>query len=269
MNKKLIVDSGGNKISWGGALNAVTRGFNAVDSGGETLCDILAEISGTREDITEIRFFGAGITDDTRREEVKFQLKRFFTKAEIFVESDLVGAAVALCGDNSGVAAILGTGANSCQWDGQKIVANTPALGYIIGDEGSGAVIGKHFLESYLKHRFSREIEARVFIDPKEVIENVYREGNPRKYLSSFAPLIRELAGEFEEVNRFALEELKKFFTFNIDPYGVLRGTKVNFTGSIAYHFKDILAKAAEETGYTLGKVIKDPMENLIKFYGA
>lgn len=265
MTDILIADSGASKIAWAGAFECVTRGYNAASNEGEDLVSILRSVTTIRPEVTRVYFFGAGISDDARKSMVARQLRRFFPNASLTVESDMVGAALSLCGRSPGVACILGTGANSCLWDGGKIIANTPALGYVIGDEGSGAVMGRNFIEAVLKHRFSPQIEKSLDLKPAEVISEVYRGSDPRRYLASFAPTILSLSSGFPEIRDFVVGQFVSFFRFNIDPYHLPPATPVNFTGGIAVNFKELLGEAARKSGNTLGRVVAAPIIELSK----
>ena len=265
MNNRIIADCGATKIIWAGAVNAVTHGFNAVCDDASVLEDALASVADCRTDISQVCFYGAGITDDSRRAAVSEVLRRHFPSAQFEVESDMVGTAKALCGDAPGVACILGTGSNSCLWDGTRIVANTPSLGYLLGDEGSGAVMGRNFVTRLLKHRFSKEVEDEVSLTPSQAIEAVYRGTAPKQFLSGFAPVILRLARRHADVAEFVISQFEDFFIFNITPYAIDASTPVNFTGGVAHNFKDFLAEAARRRGYTIDRIINDPISELLK----
>ena len=184
----------------------------------------------------------------------------------IEVHSDLLGAARALCGDSEGIACILGTGANSCLYDGQHIVANTPPLGYILGDEGSGAVLGIRFLNALYKGHLSdgmkNDFEAEMQMTLSEVIERVYRQPLPNRWLASLSPFIHSRLGDLS-VENLVVDNFHDFIIRNIDPYR-RKDLPLQAVGSIAFFYKDQLCKAAKKAGYAVGKVLRSPLDNII-----
>ena len=197
-------------------------------------------------------------------------LQEAFPQArQVEAHSDLLGAARALCGHNYGIASILGTGANSCLYDGERIVQNTPALGYILGDEGSGGVLGKHFLhelyKGVLSEKIRSEFEQEYDLKMADVIQRVYREPMPNRFLASFAPFIHRHLSD-PAMNRMVIDNFRDFFRYNIRPYDHPE-LPVSFVGSIAWHFRDQLAEAAEAEGFRLGTILKSPIEGLLRFH--
>jgi N-acetylglucosamine kinase-like BadF-type ATPase len=188
---------------------------------------------------------------------------------QVEAHSDLLGAARALCGHNYGIASILGTGANSCLYDGKAIVRNTPALGYILGDEGSGGVLGKHFLHELYKGVLSEnirsEFEQEYGLTMADVIQRVYREPMPNRFLASFAPFIHRHLSD-AAVTRLVVDNFRDFFRYNIRPYGHPE-MPVSFVGSMAWYFRDQLAEAADAEGFCLGKILQSPIEGLITYH--
>lgn len=197
-------------------------------------------------------------------------LKEMFPQArQVEAHSDLLGAARALCGHNYGIASILGTGANSCLYDGKTILQNTPALGYILGDEGSGGVLGKHFLHDLFKGVLSenicKEFEREYGLTMADVIHRVYREPMPNRFLASFAPFIHRHLSD-PAIKRLVVDNFRDFFRYNIRPYG-LSNMKVSFVGSIAWHFREQLEEAAAAEGFFLGSILKSPIEGLLRYH--
>ena len=197
-------------------------------------------------------------------------LQEAFPQAkEIEAHSDLLGAARALCGHNYGIASILGTGANSCLYDGKRIIANTPALGYILGDEGSGGVMGKLFLHELYKGVLSKnirlEFEQEYSLKMSDVIQRVYREPMPNRFLASLAPFIHRHLSD-PAVKRLVTDNFRDFFRYNIRPYNHSE-FPVSFVGSVAWYFRDQLAEAADIEGFTLGTILKSPIEGLLRFH--
>ena len=183
--------------------------------------------------------------------------------------SDLLGAARALCAHNYGIASILGTGANSCLYDGERILQNTPALGYILGDEGSGAVLGKRFIHDLytgvLSEELKVEFERRTGFSLPQIIDRVYRQPLANRFLASLSEFIHSHLGE-SAVEALVCQNFTDFIRLHITPYGRM-DLPLSFVGSIAYYFREQLAKAVSTLGYTLGMVLRSPMEGLIRYH--
>ena len=190
-------------------------------------------------------------------------------KAQIHVQSDLMAAARALCGNQPGIACILGTGSNSCLYDGESIVKNISPMGFILGDEGSGAVLGKHFINYLFKgnssHQLMKEFTEETGLTMTDIINKVYREPLPNRFLASLAPFIHAHLDDLD-VRNLVIDNFRMFFVRNIQHYQSPH-LKVNAVGSIAYYFKDCLQEAAIQEGYELGIVLKSPMDGLIKYH--
>ena len=218
--------------------------------------------------ISAIRFYGAGCTPE-KNGIVKKALSDAFegTVEDIEVYSDLLGAARGLCCKEEGVACILGTGSNSCLYDGEKIVQNTPALGYILGDEGGGAVLGRMFLNALLKGRLDNAVADAFFdeygMNQAAIIERVYRQPLANRFLASFSKFISEYRDN-PTVNVIVRENFANFLNNNVKPYNC---KKLNFTGSIAYHYAEILRDVAEQNGYEIGKITQSPLEGLAEYH--
>lgn len=280
----IIADAGSTKIEWVALegkrfeerLRVTTSGFNAAVSRQDILTEILRlEAPALLEiatDTKQIFYYGAGCTGQ-RSEATAVAIREAFGDKEIHVESDMLGAARALCGDRPGIACILGTGSNSCLYDGCRITANIPPMGYILGDEGSGAVLGKIFIGRLMKGGFSEEIHRRFAetypgIDAAEVIARVYRSERPNAFLASFVPFIAANI-ELPEIEQMVIDEFTRFIETDVLPYSCTESVPVNFAGSIAHHFAPQLLEAAKHSGITVGKIIKSPMDDLIGYHRA
>jgi len=215
--------------------------------------------------ITQIHFYGAGCTKE-KSPILKDILASFFPDAHtITVDSDMLGAAKALFADQPGIACILGTGANSCLYDGKQIVSNISPMGYILGDEGSGAVIGKTFLNALYKgqHRdFIPTFEKETGLTLPDIINKVYREPLPNRFLASLAPFIKSHIEDQEWIAQHVTQCFRDFFRCNVSHYQSLtpHPSSVGFVGSIAFHFRDQLLQAAAAEGYTVSKILKEPL---------
>lgn len=283
----LIVDSGSTKTSWcfaflpdtksaDGARTVTTEGLNpAVMSAEEVeekiakaLNHCLQSLSISAADVENVFFYGAGCIAG-RAGVVSESISSILVDAKIYVADDLLGAARALCGHKAGIACILGTGSNSCLYDGENIVAHTPALGYVLGDEGSGAVLGRKFLNAVLKQTLPENIRKRFLqesgLDMAEVINRVYRSPAPNRFLASMSKYIHGYLDE-REVRNIVIDNFEDFIRNNLLAYGDEFRT-INVVGSIAYHYKEQLAEAASRNGFQIGKIIKSPIEGLIEYH--
>lgn len=283
----LIVDSGSTKTSWcfaflpdtssaDGARTVTTEGLNpAVMSAEEVeekiakaLNHCLQSLSISAADVENVFFYGAGCISG-RAGVVSESIQSILVDARIYVADDLLGAARALCGHKAGIACILGTGSNSCLYDGKNIVAHTPALGYVLGDEGSGAVLGRKFLNAVLKQTLPENIRKRFLqesgLDMAEVINRVYRSPAPNRFLASMSKYIHGYLDE-KEVRDIVIDNFEDFIRNNILAYGDEFRT-INVVGSIAYHYKEQLTEAASRNGFQIGKIIKSPIEGLMEYH--
>ncbi len=280
---QLIVDSGSTKTDWcfvddvGHTTVVRTSGINPST---QSLSDIAAvlegELSGlmaekhiSLDSLKHIHFYGAGCTE-TSSSLVENCLKKVFGEdVNTSVGSDMLGAARALCGNKYGVACILGTGANSCVYDGNKIVAQTPALGYILGDEGSGAVLGRLFANALFKRRLPEwlhdKFQKEYGLTVSDIIYNVYKKPAANRFLASFSKFIKENIG-CGSLEKIVVDNFCDFIKNNIEPYGLFE-KKINAVGSIAYFFKEQLNAAAGKCGYEIGIVERSPLEELVKFH--
>jgi len=275
----LIADSGSTKTDW--CLTASetvpqrmsTQGVNPFFQTDEQICGILHDellpqiLSSSVGRISEVHFYGAGIRPEMR-ERMKGILNEAFPKAKIEVESDLLGAARALFGHGEGVACILGTGSNSGLYDGQTIIANTPPLGFILGDEGSGAVLGKLFLGSLCKGLMPNGLLEEYLTETQQeisdVIQAVYRQPLPNRYLARTSRFIHSHI-HVEEVRRLVVDNFRAFFRRNIVQYG-RHDLPVRAIGSVAWYYQEQLKEAAQLEGFLVDQVLQSPMEGLVRF---
>lgn len=212
--------------------------------------------------ISEIHFYGAGCTP-AKIPVMEQLLHDVFQNTEIIeVASDLLGAAKSLCGDSEGIACILGTGANSCLYDGNGIVSNVSPMGYILGDEGSGAVIGKTFINELYKGMhgdFVKVFESETCLSQADIIQKVYREPLANRFLASLSTFIGKHIDDEKWIDDMVVNCFRDFFRKNVSHYN-RNDLKVSFVGSIAYYYERQLCKAADIEGYTVGKILKTPI---------
>ncbi len=276
----LIADSGSTKTDWcvvenGELLQQIfTKGTNPFFQSEEEISNEIATTLLPRlksDEPDAVYFYGAGcgFPDKiaTMRRAIAQHLK---VKGEIEVNTDMLAAARGLCGHTPGIACIMGTGSNSCYYNGQDIVANVSPLGFILGDEGSGACLGKLLVGDLLKNQMTPGLKEKFLkqfdLTPADIIDRVYRQPFPNRFLASLSPF---LAQNMDEpcVHNLVLNSFKAFLKRNVMQYDGYQHEKVDFIGSVAFHYKEVLIKAAYETGIQVGNIIKSPMEGLIKYH--
>ena len=276
----LIADSGSTKTDWAlspqtAAANAslfTSQGINPVHQDRSVIAGILRQELLPQlnpENVSCVCFYGSGVRPELEPVMVQLLQEAFPQAKQVEAHSDLLGAAHALCGHNYGIASILGTGANSCLYDGETIVQNTPALGYILGDEGSGGVLGKHFLHELYKGVLSEniraEFEREYSLTMADVIRRVYREPMPNRFLASLAPFIHRHLSD-PAVRDLVIDNFRDFFRYNIRPYGHPE-MPVSCVGSVAWYFRDQLAEAANAEGFNVGTILRSPIDGLVRFH--
>lgn len=277
----LIADCGSTKIDWCLVDNkkvvkqVFTCGMNAVMLTEEEMAqriagELMPELQAEKEAVGAVYFYGAGCINDEVCGNVARAIKANIDAPVIEVHTDLLAAARALCGHQAGIACIMGTGSNSCYYDGKDIKDNVSPLGYILGDEGSGAVLGKILLGDVLKNQLPKELCEKFLtqyeLDRMTIIRRVYKEPQGNRFLASVTPFLIQNINE-PSIYTLVLNAFKAFFVRNIAQYEGYKDIKVNFIGSIAYYYKSVLEQAAAECGCTVGTIIKSPMEGLIAFH--
>jgi len=277
--KKLIADSGSTKTDWAliedGKISASfkTKGFNPFFTSEDAFLNnlkekILPEIKGN---VDEIFFYGAGITDKNKKDKIEKPLSLLFPKTKIEIQSDLLGASRALFGNEAGMVCILGTGSNSCLYDGKEIKKTIPPLGFILGDEGSGNALGKKLLGDYFKEimpvKLRKLFEEDYMIKLKEVLKQVYKENeNPTEYLASFTPfLTKNIADPY--CQQILKRNTINFFERNVLTIPSAKKYPIGFIGSIAYYFSDFIVRRACEYGFSSYRIEKEPINGLVKFH--
>ena len=215
-----------------------------------------------------IYFYGSGCTP-AQVPVMKQILGEFFSPQNVEVHSDLMAAARALCQKDAGIACILGTGANSCLYDGEEIVQNTPPLGYVLGDEGSGAVLGKLFMNAIFKDAQFAAIQEEYLketgLSMPDIINKVYREPLANRFLASVATFVHQHL-DFEPLRQMVVDNFRTFFQRNVQQYQH-HDLPIHAIGSIAFYFQNELAEAAKLENFTLGTILRTPMEGLISYH--
>ena len=271
---KLIADSGSTKTDWvltdgGGSVGRYhTQGINPVHQTENEILAILHHelLPQLSHSPSAVYFYGSGVRPELENVVAEVLQAAFPSATTVEAHSDLLGAARAVCGSSEGIACILGTGANSCLYDGHAIVKNTPALGYILGDEGSGAVLGVKFLNALYKGFMPKQVLADFQQDMKltiaDVITRVYRQPMANRFLASLSPFIKSHL-DVPEVRQLVVDNFRSLFHRNIAPYD-RPDLPVCFVGSMADHYADQLTEAAAAEGFRMGKILKSPIDGLI-----
>lgn len=274
----LIADSGSTKTDWCVAKDGftvkrfTTQGINPYHQderriNGIVLDELLPQTGEYK--LKKIVFYGSGCREETIPTMKNILYSAFNNNVEVEIYSDLLGAARAICGHEEGIACILGTGSNSCLYDGKKIVGNIPPLGYILGDEGSGATLGKIFINEIFKNSrmydLKKEFLQVLKMTEGDIIDRVYRQPMANRFLASLAPFIHSHI-ERHEVNEIVTENFRQFLLKNVKRYH-RDDLQVSFIGSIAWHFKSQLLQSALEENVYVGSVEKSPMDGLLRYH--
>ncbi|MES2776466.1 MAG: N-acetylglucosamine kinase [Bacteroidota bacterium] len=275
----LIADSGATKTTWcllGSARKKMihTQGISPYFLNTQQIIALLQKelLPSLKEAvIEEVFYYGTGCSNPANISIVKSAIKKLFPAIKkITVDHDMMGIARAACGNTKGVACILGTGSNSCVFNGKKIIKNNPAPGFILGDEGSGAYLGKKVIQHFIYKTFDEELMHRFNlkfdINYTQILHNVYKEPLPNRYLASFAPFLSENRGHYM-IENIIEDGLSDFFFTHLYKYNETWTLPIHFVGSIGYHFKDVLQELCSSFELQLGKVIKAPIDGLIAFH--
>ena len=275
---KLIADSGSTKTEWCLLKNDkktlfTTMGMSPYFLNFSQVEDtIVKEVTPflKKNKVDEIYFYGTGCKNPVNKRMFKKIFQKLFPGSKIMVDNDLSGAAKALCGDKKGIACILGTGSNSCYYNGKKIVKNSPGIGFILGDEGSGAYLGKKVIQHYLYNIFDGDLRARFdakFVTTEtEIIESVYKKPLPNRYLASFATFLAENRGHYM-IENIIEDGINDFFYTHVISYKESPKLPVHFTGGVAYGFREVVKQLCLNYDLQPGIFLRSPMEGLIKYH--
>jgi N-acetylglucosamine kinase-like BadF-type ATPase len=275
----LIADSGSTKTDWrfvndeNKIIAFRSEGYNprltdAVQMKESLLKEVLVQLGGQIP--KEIFFYGAGCGTEELKNAVKNILAEIFPGASIEVNSDMLGAARSLCGHEQGIAAILGTGSNSCLFDGKDIVEQQVSLGYILGDEGSGAALGKELLRKYfydeLDIRLKENFRRRFDLSVPEALQHIYKEPQPNRYLASFSKFIFQNI-EHPQCAEMVIENFRLFFDRTVMKYPGAKKLPFHVTGSVGFYYSNLLRRVAEEKEIHLGRVTETPIAGLVNYH--
>ncbi|NDP19800.1 MAG: ATPase [Paludibacter sp.] len=275
----LIADSGSTKTHWclnensGLVKHIFTKGINPFYQTEEEITRelelvLIPQLIGIQIDC--IYFYGAGCSFPDKKAILSNALGRFFKNIPIEVQSDLLGAARSLFGNNKGIACILGTGSNSCLYDGKDIVENVSPLGFILGDEGSGAVLGKILIADCLKNQLSTKLKDKLLseynLTPAIILENVYKKPFPNRFLAKLSPFLLQNIDN-PAIFNIVYNSFDAFFVRNVKQYNNCEQVSVSFIGSVAFFFSNTLEIVASEHGLTIGKIVQSPMDGLVEYH--
>ena len=275
----LIADSGSTKTDWV-LINKKKivdsfqgTGINPYYQSYENIIDIIEKELIPKikpELIRKIHFYGAGCSTETKCQIISHAFEKHIKNANIKINHDLVGAAKALFGNGEGIACILGTGSNSCYYDGNKIVKSAVSLGFILGDEGSGSYLGKLFITNYLKEnipvKIKESFEKEFNYSLENILDAVYNQPKPGKFLASFTKFVSENSAD-EYMKELIYSSFRSFFSEQICKYFKYKQSPISCVGSIAYYFQDFLKEIARENDVEIQKIIKTPIEGLVDYH--
>jgi glucosamine kinase len=274
----IIADSGGSKIDWrlllknGEVKQSHTAGFNPYYQPLGHLQAVIRDslVPLTTEAVTKIFYYGTGVSSEKNQQLIQSAFAEHYPNAKIEIGWDLLAAARALCGRERGIACILGTGSNSCLYDGEQIIDNVANLGWILADEGSGTNLGKQIIFDYFRgnmpEKLAAQFKARFPWSREEVLEKVYQQEKPGAFLASFAKFIFQHLKE-PYCYQLVYKSFDEFYTNNVMKYANYQQTKVHFTGSIAFYFSDVLRQVANDKGITVKNVLEGPIAGLTLYH--
>lgn len=277
----LIADGGSTKTNWclinefGRKILFNTEGYNPyfskeayiTDSLNSTLPDNLE-----RENITKVFYYGAGCSTEVNVNIVKSAMRAVFTSAEVYVGHDLLASCRALLGNEKGFAAILGTGTNTCIYDGKDISLNIDSLGYFLGDEGSGSFIGKRILSDYMKGFMPEDLRKTFFdtyrLSNEDIFDKIYNQPLPNRFCASFSKFLYDNKGSFEDYTFKVIDHaFTAFFENLVIHYPNYKDYKLNCVGSVGYSFRDVLSVVSDRYEMGIGKIIRSPIDDLVEYH--
>ncbi|RFZ90690.1 N-acetylglucosamine kinase [Mucilaginibacter conchicola] len=276
----IIADGGSTKTNWclvtedGKKVYFNTEGYNPYFSNTEYIIQSLKESLPTdlnKEEITEVNYYGAGCSTPEMRKIVEDAMQVVFEKSKVYIGHDLLAAARALLGNNEGFAAILGTGTNTCLYNGREITHNIDSGAYILGDEGSGCYIGKKLLTDYLRG-YMPEAVRKIFweefkLTPDDINEIVYTQPRANRFCASFSKFVYDNNVNIEYSRNLVRTSFEDFFKNLVTHYPDFQKYTFNCIGSVGYNFRNVLEEVCVENGMTVGNIIRSPIDNLVKYH--
>ena len=274
----LVADSGSTKTAWqlSGAekIDFSTAGINPYYQDSDSISESLASDINfqkiNNQKIEQVFFYGAGCSNLQNQAKVKFAIQKLLPDSEIHISHDMLGAARALCGQNAGIVCILGTGSNSCYFDGNEIQNDLPNLGFWLGDEGSAGYLGKNLVVKWF-HNELPDVLMTAFtsmynLDRDSFLNQIYNQPYPNRYLASFAPFLTQHIDN-QWSRDFVADSFRLFFSRFVIPYPNFESLPVNFIGSVAIHFEPILRSVAEGLNCHINKIQNSVVNGLSDFH--
>ncbi|MBC7655478.1 MAG: N-acetylglucosamine kinase [Oligoflexus sp.] len=276
----LIADGGSTKTSWcliedsGKKIMFNTEGYNPYFSDTEYIVESMHKnmpVDLPIDKIKEVHYYGAGVHNDEKAQVVENAMKVIFNKAKIHVDHDLMAAARALLGDKRGFAAILGTGTNTCIYDGEGLEMNIDSLAYILGDEGSGCYIGKKLLSDYVRGYMPKNVRDSFWdtfkLTPDDILEAIYKKPLPNRFCANFSKFVYDITVNIEYSRNLVKTSFKDFFENLVSHYPNYQDYEFNCIGSVAYNFRNVLEETALEYGMKMGKILRSPIDDLVLYH--
>src|SRR6202000_1345885 len=276
----IIADGGSTKTNWclvteeGKKVYFNTEGYNPYFSSTAYIVQSLMEnlpADLEKSEITEVNYYGAGCSTDEMRNIVAEAMKAVFTKARVYIGHDLLAAARALLGTNEGFAAILGTGTNTCIYNGREVVHNIDSGAYILGDEGSGCYIGKKLLVDYLRGYMPEAVRQNFWdtykLTPDDVNEQVYTQPLANRFCAQFSKFVYDNNAHIEYTRNLVKTSFEDFFRNLVMHYPNYQQHSFNCIGSVGYNFRNVLEEVVTEHGMVFGNIIRSPIDNLVKYH--
>ncbi|MDC8106616.1 BadF/BadG/BcrA/BcrD ATPase family protein [Chryseobacterium sp. PTM-20240506] len=275
-----IVDGGSTKCDWvilddfkKVFMKTETIGFNPNNIAAELIVPEIEKninLSAVKNSITKVFFYGSGCGIPENCATIERELGKFFTKADVLAKEDLMAAAYAAYTGKPAIVCILGTGSNSCYFDGENLKIKLPSLGFLIGDEGSGSAIGKQLVRRFFMQKLPQdlhvEFEEIYQLTIEEALKNMYHTSRPNAYLANFNKFVVERK-DHPYFQKMVFEEMRNFFEYQVLPYEESKDAEINFIGSIAYYYEDILRSAAAELNLNIGNIVQKPIESLVNYH--
>lgn len=275
-----IVDGGSTKCDWvilddfnKVFLKTETIGFNPNNIAAHLIVPEIEKnisLGAVKNSITKVFFYGSGCGIPENCAIIERELKKFFTQSQILAKEDLTAAAYAAYRGKPAIVCILGTGSNSCYFDGENLKIKLPSLGFLVGDEGSGSAIGKQLVRRFfmqkLPHDLSCEFEKTYKLTVDEALKNMYHTARPNAYLANFNKFVVERK-DHPYFQKMVFDEMMNFFDYQVLPYEESKEAEINFIGSIAYYYENILRSAAAELHLNVGQIVQKPIESLVDYH--
>jgi len=275
-----IVDSGSTKSDWvildefkQVFLETETIGFNPNFINKELIVPEIEKntsLTSVKNSIKKIYFYGSGCGIQKNCDTIVEELGKVFSDAEVTIREDLLAAAYAAYQGRPAIVCIMGTGSNSCYFDGENLKIKLPSLGFLMGDEGSGSAIGKQLVRRFFMQKLpedlSQEFQEIYNLTIDDALKNMYHTTRPNAYLANFNKFVIDRK-DHPYLRNMVLEEMKNFFDYQVLPYEESKDAEINFIGSIAYYYEDILRSAAAELNLNVGHVVQKPIESLVDYH--